>query len=52
MTGGTSWERLLDTNRPEAEDGELFAFDQVYEVTGRSVVMFVLRAAAPAKAAE
>ena len=44
VIGGTVWERLLDTNQPEADDGEMFAFDKVYEVTGRSVVMFVLRA--------
>ncbi len=44
VTGGSRWERLLDTNQPEADDGEMFDFAQVYEVTGRSVVMFVLRA--------
>lgn len=49
--GGRDWRRLLDTNRPE-EDEEIdtaatFKFGHRYEVTGRSLLLFLLRPARP-----
>jgi len=41
--GGEAWTRLLDTNLPDSQDAESFAFGQPYEVTGRSLLMFVLK---------
>ena len=43
VVGGKKWVRLLDTNQPEAPETDAFEFDHVYEVTGRSVVMFSLQ---------
>jgi isoamylase len=40
--GGSAWDRLLDTNEPEAERTR-FAFKKKYLVTGRSLVLFQLR---------
>ena len=44
---GRDWLRLVDTNRPEAdddpEDPSLFRFGEAYEVTGRSLLLFRLR---------
>jgi glycogen operon protein len=54
VSEGRDWLRLIDTNRPDEDEkpGEAqpFAFGQAYEVTGRSLLLFVLRAtdAAPA----
>jgi isoamylase len=49
VTGGRDWRRLIDTNLPdEDEDPEepmRFAFGQRYEVTGRSLLLFLLRPA-------
>jgi isoamylase len=49
VTGGRDWRRLIDTNLPdEDEDPEepvRFAFWQRYEVTGRSLLLFLLRPA-------
>ncbi len=42
VTGGKKWVRLVDTNQPEADETDTFEFDHVYDVTGRSVVMFKL----------
>jgi glycogen operon protein len=50
--GGRDWLRLVDTNLPEAnqdlededlEHAERFSFGQTYQVTGRSLLLFVLR---------
>jgi glycogen operon protein len=45
--GGRDWERLVDTNLPDAdddpEDRAHFAFGHQYEVTGRSLLLFGLR---------
>jgi glycogen operon protein len=45
--GGSAWDRLVDTNEPEAEKTK-FAFKKKYLVTGRSLVLFQL--AGPEKA--
>ena len=42
VTGGKKWVRLVDTNQPEADETDTFEFDHVYDVTGRSVVLFKL----------
>ncbi|MGC5780887.1 glycogen debranching protein GlgX [Methylobacterium sp. NFXW15] len=41
--GGEAWTRLLDTNLPDSQDAESFGFGQPYDVTGRSLLMFVLK---------
>ena len=41
--GGVAWTRLLDTNLPDSQDVESFAFGGGYAVTGRSLLMFVLK---------
>ncbi len=51
VTGGRDWRRLVDTNRPE-EDEEIesaatFKFGHRYEVTARSLVLFLLRPSKP-----
>lgn len=33
----------MDTNQPDLKGLPRFAFDQVYEVTGRSLLLFMLR---------
>ncbi len=43
VTGGKKWVRLVDTNQPEANESDTFEFDHVYDVTGRSVVLFKLQ---------
>jgi isoamylase len=49
VTGGRDWLRLVDTNLPEAdedpEDAERFAFGHRYTVTGRSLLLFLVRPA-------
>jgi isoamylase len=51
VTGGRDWRRLVDTNQPEEDDDPdrpaLFKFGQHYQVTGRSLLLFVLRQARP-----
>jgi glycogen operon protein len=42
-----SWRLLLDTNIPDATAVEVFDFGQAYEVTGRSMLAFLLEGAAP-----
>jgi glycogen operon protein len=53
VPGGRDWLRLVDTNLPdEDEDPEepaRFAFDHRYEVTGRSLLLFLLRPTRPAR---
>jgi len=50
VPGGRDWLRLIDTNLPE-EDDDLeeepvrFSFNHIYEVTGRSLLLFLLRPA-------
>jgi isoamylase len=45
--GGRDWRRLLDTNLPgpdnEYDKPEMFRFGHKYEVTGRSLLLFLLR---------
>ena len=40
---GIAWTRLLDTNLPDSQDVESFSFGKGYAVTGRSLLMFVLK---------
>jgi glycogen operon protein len=56
VAGGRDWLRLVDTNLPEAnqdlEDEDLdhaerFSFGQTYQVTGRSLLLFLLRPSRP-----
>jgi isoamylase len=41
--GGNRWIRLIDTSDPEGEPLALRDFGQVYEMTGRSLLLFVLQ---------
>jgi glycogen operon protein len=41
--GGRRWVRLIDTNRGQDDELEEFDFEHVYEVTGRSLLLFILR---------
>jgi glycogen operon protein len=55
IAGGRDWRRLVDTNLPEAdeelEDAPTFKFGHGYQVTARSLLVFVLREARrPARA--
>ena len=43
VPGGEHWRCLIDTNIPERSDEPLFAFGDTYQVTGRSLLMFVLQ---------
>jgi isoamylase len=43
--GGSRWVRLIDTNQGDNDDLEEFDFGDVYEVTGRSLLLFILRPA-------
>jgi hypothetical protein len=47
--GGRDWLRLVDTNLPEEDDDDdaaaTFKFGHSYEVTGRSLLLFLLRPA-------
>jgi glycogen operon protein len=49
VKGGRVWERLVDTNLPDAdedpEDRVRFEMGHRYEVTGRSLLLFLLRPA-------
>jgi glycogen operon protein len=40
--GGGEWQLLLDTNIPEATEEPSFPIGHVYEVTGRSLLLFAL----------
>jgi isoamylase len=40
--GGTLWRCLLDTNNPDDGSHEAFQTGETYEITGRSLVLFVL----------
>jgi glycogen operon protein len=41
--GGSRWVRLLDTNQGQNDDLHEFAFGDIYEVTGRSFLLFILK---------
>ncbi|TXM90058.1 glycogen debranching protein GlgX [Methylobacterium sp. WL30] len=41
--GGSAWTRLLDTNLPDSQEIASFASGERYDVTGRSMLMFVLK---------
>jgi glycogen operon protein len=43
--GGSRWVRLIDTNQDRNDALEDFDFRQIYEVTGRSLLLFILRPA-------
>ncbi|TNC14540.1 glycogen debranching protein GlgX [Methylobacterium terricola] len=43
VVGGDAWMRVLDTNLPDTQDLARFAIGSTYAVTGRSMLMFVLR---------
>ena len=43
-TGGRRWHLLLDTNAPDRVREQSFRVGQVYEVTGRSLLLFQLHA--------
>ena len=55
VTGGRDWVRLIDTNLPEEDDDPeepaRFAFGHRYEVTGRSLLLFLARPARAGQAA-
>jgi isoamylase len=40
---GTGWQLLVDTNIPDREDNKLFNVGDVYEVTGRSLLLFMMQ---------
>jgi glycogen operon protein len=42
VVGGNTWRCLLDTNNPDDGNQESFQTDETYEITGRSLVLFVL----------
>jgi isoamylase len=43
VTEGKYWVRLIDTNQPNTTDVPQFKFGDVYQVTGRSLLLFGLR---------
>jgi isoamylase len=47
VTGGRNWLRLVDTNLPDDDEdydqSANFRFAHVYQVTGRSLLLFLLR---------
>jgi glycogen operon protein len=49
VPGGRDWIRLIDTNLPQddedSEDPARFPFGHEYEVTGRSLLLYLLRPA-------
>jgi glycogen operon protein len=42
VVGGSVWRCLLDTNNPDDASHESFQTGETYEITGRSLVLFVL----------
>ncbi len=42
---GNGWSLLVDTNIPDEEATRTFKFEQVYQVTGRSVLLFTMQRA-------
>jgi isoamylase len=53
VPGGRDWRRLVDTNLPEEDEefdsAAMFKSGHRYEVTGHSMLLFLLRAAKPQK---
>jgi glycogen operon protein len=43
--GGKAWTLLVDTNIPDAVSGTEFEFGSVYQVTGRSLLLFAVKTA-------
>jgi isoamylase len=43
--GGKGWTLLVDTNRLDAASEIEFEFGSIYQVTGRSLLLFAVRAA-------
>jgi glycogen operon protein len=43
--GGRHWVRLIDTNQGQSDELQDFGSGHVYEVTGRSLLLFILRPA-------
>jgi glycogen operon protein len=43
--GGSRWVRLIDTNQGESDGLEDIEFGHTYEVTGRSLLLFILKPA-------
>ena len=43
--GGSRWVRLIDTNQGQSDDLEDIEFGHIYEVTGRSLLLFILKPA-------
>jgi glycogen operon protein len=41
--GGDGWELLVDTNAPEPQETQAFPFRHNYEVTGRSLLLLLLK---------
>ena len=56
VIGGRDWIRLIDTNLPEEDDDPeepaRFAFGHQYEVTGRSLLLFLARPARSARSTQ
>ena len=46
--GGGGWELLLDTSVPDQKGRPSFKFGNHYQVTGRSLLLFLMRPKAPA----
>ncbi|MBV9062783.1 MAG: glycogen debranching protein GlgX, partial [Alphaproteobacteria bacterium] len=42
--GGRAWQLLLDTNVPEHDGARTFSFADIYEVSGRSLLLLLLEA--------
>jgi glycogen operon protein len=45
VRGGNQWKCLIDTNMPDRPDEPLFAPGDQYQITGRSLLLFVLQPA-------
>ncbi len=41
--GGERWMRLIDTNLPNHDEGDVFESNDVYDVTARSLLLFALK---------
>jgi isoamylase len=41
--GGDAWSLLLDTNIPDSTSETAFSFGSIYQVTGRSLLLFAIR---------
>jgi glycogen operon protein len=45
--GGSHWSKLVDTNLADQSEPARFAFGATYDVTGRSLLLFILNSEAP-----